>query len=93
MCNLVFHLAIIENFHIFFFISFGVFFQNGQQQQTKNVHTIPPDLGNLENETDVLDWMIDQKSDESIEEITREQLFEYIGSKDFLAVLFCAWFE
>lgn len=46
-------------------------------------------LGNLENETDVLDWMIDQKSDESIEEIDRETLFEYIGSKDFLAVVFC----
>lgn len=46
-------------------------------------------LGNLENETDVLDWMIDQKSDESIEEIGRETLFEYIGSKDFLAVVFC----
>lgn len=49
--------------------------------------------GNLENETDVLDWMIDQKSDESIEEITRETLFEYIGSKDFLAVLFCGFLE
>lgn len=33
--------------------------------------------------------MIAQKSDESIEEIDRQTLFEYIGSKDFLAVLFC----
>lgn len=47
--------------------------------------------GSLENETDVLDWMIDQKTDESIEEIDRETLFEYIGSKDFLAVLFCMY--
>lgn len=46
-------------------------------------------IGNLENETDVLDWMIEQKTDESIEEIVRETLFEYIGSKDFLAVVFC----
>lgn len=48
-------------------------------------------IGNLENETGVLDWMIDQKTDESIEEIDRETLFEYIGSKDFLAVVFCEW--
>ncbi|XP_031616558.1 uncharacterized protein LOC116336680 isoform X3 [Contarinia nasturtii] len=44
--------------------------------------------GNLENETYVLDWMIEQKTDESIEEIDRPTLFEYIGSKDFLAVVF-----
>ncbi|XP_055320493.1 uncharacterized protein LOC129577457 isoform X28 [Sitodiplosis mosellana] len=44
--------------------------------------------GNLENETDVLDWMIEQKTDESIEEIDRHTLFEYITSKDFLAVVF-----
>lgn len=58
----------------------------------KSKSKIQPKLGNMENETDVLDWMIDQKSDESIEEIDRETLFEYIGSKDFLAVIFCAWF-
>lgn len=46
-------------------------------------------LGNLENETDVLDWMVEQKTDESIEEINRKTLFEYIISKDFLAVIFC----
>lgn len=43
----------------------------------------------MENESDVLDWMIDQKADESIEEIERDTLFEYISSKDFLAVIFC----
>lgn len=48
-------------------------------------------IGSLENESDVLGWMIDQKSDESIEEIDRETLFEYIGSKDFLAVIFCEY--
>lgn len=48
-------------------------------------------LGNLENETDVLDWMLDQKTDESIEEIDRDTLFEYISSKDFLAVVFCKY--
>lgn len=39
--------------------------------------------------TEVLDWMLDQKEDESIEEINRDTLFEYIGSKDFLSVVFC----
>lgn len=38
---------------------------------------------------EVLDWMLDQKEDETIEEIDRETLFEYIGSKDFLSVVFC----
>lgn len=33
--------------------------------------------------------MLDQKADESIDEIDRNTLFEYIGSKDFLAVVFC----
>lgn len=43
----------------------------------------------MENEEDVLDWMVNQKQDESIEKIDRETLFDYIGSKDFLAVIFC----
>lgn len=43
----------------------------------------------MENEEDVLDWMVSQKMDESIEEIDRETLNEYITSKDFLAVVFC----
>lgn len=46
-------------------------------------------VGDLEDENDVLDWMLEQKKDESIEEINREILFEYISSKDFLAVIFC----
>lgn len=45
----------------------------------------------MENEEDVLDWMVGQKQDESIEKIDRETLFEYIGSKDFLAVIFCEY--
>lgn len=47
----------------------------------------------MENETDVLDWMLDQKKDESIEEIERDTLFKYISSKDFLAVIFCKFFD
>lgn len=43
----------------------------------------------MESEKEVLAWMISQKEDETIEEIDRETLFEYIGSKDFLAVIFC----
>lgn len=48
-------------------------------------------LGNMDNEEDVLDWMVSQKQDESIEQIGRETLFEYIGTKDFLAVIFCEY--
>lgn len=41
------------------------------------------------DETEVLDWMTDQKNDQSIEEINREKLFNYIDTKEFLAVVFC----
>ncbi|CAH0703031.1 unnamed protein product [Spodoptera exigua] len=44
--------------------------------------------GDLLDESEVLDWMIRQKEDESIEEIDREQLFKYIETKEFLAVVF-----
>ncbi|XP_071051431.1 uncharacterized protein [Onthophagus taurus] len=44
--------------------------------------------GNLLDEGDVLDWMMDQKNDESIELIDRQQLFKYIETKEFLAVIF-----
>lgn len=33
--------------------------------------------------------MINQKTDESIDEIDRETLFEYIETKEFLAVVWC----
>lgn len=33
--------------------------------------------------------MMDQKEDESIEEIDREMLNKYIETKEFLAVVFC----
>ncbi|XP_059615096.1 uncharacterized protein LOC132260781 isoform X3 [Phlebotomus argentipes] len=44
--------------------------------------------GDMEDEREVLDWMVKQKTDSSIPEIDRETLFEYISSKDFLAVMF-----
>ncbi|KAG8331953.1 hypothetical protein J6590_031197 [Homalodisca vitripennis] len=44
--------------------------------------------GNLLDEEEVLHWMIKQKTDESIEDIDRETLFEYIDTKEFLAVVF-----
>ncbi|XP_037806648.1 uncharacterized protein LOC119600472 isoform X6 [Lucilia sericata] len=44
--------------------------------------------GNMEDENEVFKWILEQKADESIELIDRETLFEYIGSKDFLAVVF-----
>ncbi|XP_018309280.1 uncharacterized protein hlk isoform X6 [Mycetomoellerius zeteki] len=44
--------------------------------------------GNLLDETEVLEWMVKQKTDESIEEIDRETLIKYIETKEFLAVVF-----
>ena len=45
--------------------------------------------GNLLDEAEVLDWMVKQKNDESIEEIDRDTLTKYIETKEFLAVVFC----
>lgn len=45
------------------------------------------------DESEVLDWMVKQKEDESIEEIDREKLFKYIESKEFLAVVFCKYID
>ncbi|XP_033225362.1 uncharacterized protein LOC117178180 isoform X2 [Belonocnema kinseyi] len=44
--------------------------------------------GNLLDEAEVLDWMVKQKNDASIEEIDRETLTKYIETKEFLAVVF-----
>ncbi|XP_030560103.1 uncharacterized protein LOC115761853 isoform X1 [Drosophila novamexicana] len=44
--------------------------------------------GNLESNQEVFNWILEQKADQSIELINREQLIEYIGTKDFLAVVF-----
>ncbi|XP_037963657.1 uncharacterized protein LOC105392584 isoform X6 [Plutella xylostella] len=44
--------------------------------------------GNLLDESEVLEWMVKQKEDESIEEIDRETLFKYIETKEFLAIIF-----
>lgn len=48
-------------------------------------------LGNLLDESEVLEWMVKQKEDESIEEIDRETLFKYIETKEFLAIIFCKY--
>lgn len=45
------------------------------------------------DEATVLEWMISQKNDASIEDITREELFKYIETKEFLAVVFCMYFQ
>lgn len=50
-------------------------------------------LGDLLDESEVLDWMVKQKEDESIEEIDRDKLFKYIETKEFLAVVFCKYFN
>lgn len=41
------------------------------------------------DEAEVLEWMMAQKNDASIEEIDRDTLFKYIETKEFLAVVFC----
>ncbi|XKL68811.1 hypothetical protein PGB90_006580 [Kerria lacca] len=43
--------------------------------------------GNMLDESEVLEWMMKQKTDESVEDINREQLFEYMDTKEFLAVV------
>lgn len=43
------------------------------------------------DESEVLDWMVKQKEDESIEGIDRDTLFKYIETKEFLAVVFCEY--
>uniref|UniRef100_A0AAG5DAX4 Thioredoxin domain-containing protein n=1 Tax=Anopheles atroparvus TaxID=41427 RepID=A0AAG5DAX4_ANOAO len=44
--------------------------------------------GDLLNEYDVLDWMHGQKTDESIQDVERDELLKFIDTKDFLAVVF-----
>ncbi|XP_043070275.1 uncharacterized protein LOC6560091 isoform X10 [Drosophila grimshawi] len=44
--------------------------------------------GNLDSNNEVFNWILEQKADQSIELINRDQLIEYIGTKDFLAVVF-----
>lgn len=43
------------------------------------------------DESQVLEWMIEQRNDESIEDVDRETFLEYIDSKEFLAVVFCEY--
>ncbi|XP_030368929.1 uncharacterized protein LOC115619994 isoform X4 [Scaptodrosophila lebanonensis] len=44
--------------------------------------------GNIASNQEVFHWILEQKADQSIELINREKLFEYIDTKDFLAVVF-----
>ncbi|XP_057338837.1 uncharacterized protein LOC130676540 isoform X4 [Microplitis mediator] len=44
--------------------------------------------GNILDESEVLEWMVRQRNDASIEKIDREQLTKYIETKEFLAVIF-----
>jgi hypothetical protein len=41
------------------------------------------------DKNNILEWIVKQKNDESIEEVTREKFLKYIETKDFLAVVFC----
>ncbi|XP_013108160.1 uncharacterized protein LOC106087600 isoform X8 [Stomoxys calcitrans] len=44
--------------------------------------------GDIGKSSEVFQWILEQKADETIELIDRETLFEYINTKDFLAVVF-----
>ncbi|KAG5678994.1 hypothetical protein PVAND_008603 [Polypedilum vanderplanki] len=44
--------------------------------------------GDITDEKEVLEWIIDQKNDESVEDVDRETFLNYIDTKDFLAVVF-----
>ncbi|XP_055921442.1 uncharacterized protein LOC129952700 isoform X1 [Eupeodes corollae] len=44
--------------------------------------------GTLSDNQEVFKWILEQKADETIEEIERNTLTEYIATKDFLAVVF-----
>ncbi|XP_075167248.1 hulk isoform X5 [Haematobia irritans] len=44
--------------------------------------------GDIGKSNEVFQWILEQKADETIELIDRETLFEYINTKDFLAVVF-----
>ncbi|XP_053966440.1 uncharacterized protein LOC128868405 isoform X5 [Anastrepha ludens] len=44
--------------------------------------------GNIEDPQIVFKWILEQKADESIQLIDRDTLNDYIGTKDFLAVVF-----
>ena len=46
----------------------------------------------MDDSQDVFNWILAQKADETIEEIDRDSLTEYIGTQDFLAVVFCMTF-
>lgn len=48
--------------------------------------------GNLLDEGDILEWMMKQKLDQSIEDIDRDTLFNYIETKEFLAVVWCKYY-
>ncbi|XP_049299073.1 uncharacterized protein LOC125771930 isoform X4 [Anopheles funestus] len=60
----------------------------GAKKPTRSDDDDDDDEGDLLNEYDVLDWMHGQKTDESIQEVERDELLSLIDSKDFLGVVF-----
>ncbi|EDW46652.1 GM20855 [Drosophila sechellia] len=59
-----------------------------KQKSTKKSGKLNVKSGNIASNQDVFNWILEQKADQSIQLINRDQLFEYIGTKDFLAVVF-----
>ncbi|XP_061506388.1 uncharacterized protein LOC1277063 isoform X4 [Anopheles gambiae] len=60
----------------------------GSNVAKKTTRDVDDDEGDLLNEYDVLDWMHGQKTDESIQEVERDELLSLIDSQDFLGVVF-----
>ncbi|XP_040172467.1 uncharacterized protein LOC120905490 isoform X3 [Anopheles arabiensis] len=60
----------------------------GSNVAKKTTRDVDDDEGDLLNEYDVLDWMHGQKTDESIQEVERDELLSLIDTQDFLGVVF-----
>lgn len=45
--------------------------------------------GNVEEENDILEWLVEQLEKDEIEDVTDEMLDKLISESKFLAVLFC----
>lgn len=46
-------------------------------------------LGDITAEEDVLEWLIEQRHEDTIENINRQMLYTLIDTQDYLAVYFC----
>lgn len=45
--------------------------------------------GDIQAEQDVLEWLIEQRHEDTIENINRQMLYTLIDTQDYLGVYFC----